>query len=123
MFIQKTEKIDGKTCNSFFNDDLHYEIYKIRNKSDSPYFFDYKKWADISEGHPFLNRKIFDNNTKKNYIIQGVYREFYHGYFIKILIRDENNSHGVRFWENISCINPYVLEGILESKKNIVFID
>lgn len=121
MKTHEIQKIDGKTCVSFFDDDLYYKIYKIRSKSDSPYFFDYNKWADISEGHPLLNRELHDNKTGKDYVVQGVYREFYEGYYVKILIRDQNNSHGVRYIENISCISDIILKGILESKKDLVW--
>jgi hypothetical protein len=119
---KRIEKIDGEDCVSFFNNELHYEIFKIRSKEDSPYFFDYKKWAHLVN-HPLTNRKIHDNKTNKDYTIEGVYQEFYKGYFIKLLVRTDEDSHGVRYWENISCIEPSITNAILENKEQIVFID
>ena len=66
---------------SYFNFDLYHEIYKIRSKKDNKNFFDYKKWAHLTD-HPLTNRRIHDKKTGLDYTIEGVYQEFYFGYYI-----------------------------------------
>jgi hypothetical protein len=117
----KTYRKETENTTEFFNADLYYEIWKIRSKKDSKHYFDYKNWA-LLENHELKGKRLFDKSTNKEYTVMNVYQEFYYGYFIKLLIMDDNDSSAIRFWKNISCKNKNILDAIEESKNDITFL-
>lgn len=50
------------------------------------------------------------------YSVEGVYKQWYGGWYIAILL-EKNRSHHLVFWENINCIHPVILDAIKECRK------
>lgn len=66
--------------------------------------------------HVYHDLKLYENETGKRYVVDSVHKHHYFGYYIMLLIRAEgSNSHGSIYWENITCKDPTVIEGIEEA--------
>lgn len=65
--------------------------------------------------HPLHDKKLI-NSKGETYIIDAVHEHHYFGKYLVLLIRKEGTkSHGVRYWENFTCKNPTIIEGIKEA--------
>ena len=74
--------------------------------------------------HPLHDKIFLEKKTGKRYVVDGVHKQHYFGYYYSLLIREEGTkSHGVIYWENINCREPNVLEGIEESHERFEVID
>lgn len=68
--------------------------------------------------HPYQDLKLVEAKTGKIYVVDSVHKHHYFGFYIVLLIRAEGSqSHGVAYWENISCKDSSVIEGIEETKE------
>lgn len=94
----------------------HYEVYKARKEKGLP--ITQQKYITDS---PLLHIKLMEKETGKIYNIEKVIDEWYAGWFRKLLI-ENNRSHAVVYWENISCFDPIILEGIEETKERFELI-
>jgi hypothetical protein len=66
--------------------------------------------------HPYHNLRLLEKETGKIYLVDSVHKQHYFGYFILLLVRAEGtNSHGSVYWENISCKDPIIVEGVQEA--------
>lgn len=70
---------------------------------------------NITDGHPLKGRTVIRKADGKKYIIKGVYREWYGGWVIKVIMDDINHSSSVRYWESENCWYPLILESIKET--------
>jgi hypothetical protein len=91
------------------DNDLCYQIWKIHNKNKTQSTHNIKL-----ENHPLLNRKIILTKENKTYNIEGVYKQWYAGWYIILLI-ECNKSHTMLCWENINCIDSIITEQITEN--------
>jgi len=74
--------------------------------------------------HPYQNLKLLEKTSGNIYVVDSVHKHHHMGYYIMLLIREENSSsHGIAYWENISCKDPNILEGITESHQRFEAID
>ena len=72
--------------------------------------------------HPLKGKKVFCLDSDKEYfIVDRVHKMWHLGYYIVLMLVDENNSHRVIEWENISCREPIILESIEKNKKILQF--
>ena len=92
--------------NTKFNTDLY---INIRNMRKSP--------VDTTEiEHPLKGKKIIANDTRKEYIIENVFRQWHLGYYIILSLVDENKSHRMVMWQNINCHESIILNHIEDNK-------
>lgn len=54
------------------------------------------------EDHPLLGKHLRRKCDGRVYVIEAVLRQWWWGYYTSLLIQ-ANGSHGVIWWENISC--------------------
>jgi hypothetical protein len=95
------------------NLDLSFEVWKIRET----------KLTNVSlSDHELIGRKILDQHEQRTYTIQGVSKHWYGGWYLVLLLENEG-SHGLRIYENISCFHPLILEQIEESKYRYQILD
>jgi len=101
---------------NFYFIDHHRKIMNVRFKDED----ERKKLYNIQlTDHLYLN-KTFVKRGKK-YIIDEVFKQWYMGYYLTMLFKDENNSHGQLTFENISCHEPDFIKEINSRKvKNIL---
>ena len=74
------------------------------------------------DNHPMLNKKFKRLKDDKVFIMDGVNIHWWMGYYYIATLRDENNSHAVRFIENINCQDESVLEDIENFTKDYILI-
>jgi hypothetical protein len=72
--------------------------------------------------HPLVGKKIKDIQTGKIYNIEKVFKEFYLGWYYKVLL-EIDNSHGIRFVQNITCGCEEILNGIKKFEDDYVVVD
>jgi hypothetical protein len=117
--FQHNKIIERYPDGSYFEFDHthYYEVWKARKEKGFPV-----TEHVILEDHVLVGKHMFDRSTGKAYVVEQVIKEWYAGWYIKLLIRDENCSHGVRAWENLSCFDPMILEQIREHKNDMYLI-
>ena len=71
----------------------------------------------LIEDHPLKGKKIIPSHREEIGIIQNVYKHWYHGYYLMLLV-NYNGSHGNVWWENINCENEIILDSIAESRRD-----
>jgi len=110
--------VERKTDGSCFAYDhtQHYEIYKAKKDKGLP--TTQQKYLTDS---PLLHVKLMEKATWKLYTIEKVIDEWYAGWYRKLLICN-NGSHGVVEWENISCFDPIIIEGIKEMQEKFEIV-
>lgn len=121
----------------FGMDTQHYaRVNDARKSIGLPHRDDFKKSWDSRTGfaidgtrlntcpHPYHKLQLVERETGKSYIVDAVYKHHYFGYYIMLLIRESgSNSHGTAYWENISCMDPTVIDGIKEAKERFEVIN
>jgi len=94
-----------------FNYDLYQKVRQERRKLG----------LSVSElqielnNHHLIGKKLINKETNKIYAIEGVFKEFCFGWFIKFLVRGENDSHAVIYYENINCKEQAFVDKIKEN--------
>lgn len=107
-----TRVIDGVVCKSTVNHDHYTKVYKIRSKEGTLIDDDHGNIPD----HPLVGKKFYDSELDKTYNIEKVCKHWWGGYYIALLI-ENNGSHALRWWENISTDEESVLESINDNRK------
>jgi hypothetical protein len=89
-----------------FNMDHYIKVRRARQKAGLPV-------AELSEKvtHPLVGKKLRNLESGKVYNVEKVFKEFYLGWFYKAVIECDG-SHGVIFFENITCGAEEVLNQI-----------
>ena len=68
--------------------------------------------------HELVNKPIVDNETRHEYIIESVHKQYYAGYYISLKLKNNNtNSHVVIFWHNINSVADMVIQQTNENYK------
>lgn len=70
----------------------------------------------IKSYHELLGKKIINTITKKEYLIDCVFKSWYYGCFWQLSARDENDSHATIYWENINSISDTILSSIKQNQ-------
>lgn len=139
---------DG-TVYGFGLDTYHYlKVCEARKKRNIDIAFDhlfkwplplreefYESW-DAREGHniegkklntrhhPLHDKILLELETGNRYEVDAVHKQHYLGFYTALLIRQEGSkSHGVIYWENDTCKDPNIIEGIEESQQRFKLID
>lgn len=74
--------------------------------------------------HPYHKLKLREKETGKTYLVDSVHKQHYFGYYILLLVRAEGTqSHGSVYWENISCKDHNILEGIQEAHERFEVLE
>lgn len=101
---------------SEFDKDHWMKVYSERRKLGLP------KQEDVIQkylpNHYLLNARMVDMTTGKGYIVEKVFRQWYHGWFIGAIL-NHNGSHRVCYIENISCKDSTIIEAISEFNTNL----
>lgn len=137
-FLKKEDYIHGFGMDTSFYNQIHAAREKYnQSHPDSPLPLrdDFKEDWDTRTGltisgapfntrhHPLQNLKLRERESGKNYIVDSVHKQHYYGFYIVLLIRAEGTqSHGVAYWENISCKDTTILEGIQEAHERFEII-
>jgi hypothetical protein len=107
-----TRVISGVECKSTVNYDHYGKVYKTRKAEGTLIDDDHGNIPN----HPLVGKQFHDSETNKTYNIEKVLKHWYGGYYLALLI-EKNQSHALRYWENISTDNEIVLEAIENNKK------
>ena len=97
----------------------YYEVWKARKDANLPTI----KTENITQGNFLTGKRIFRTRDCKPYTIVGVYREWFGGWYIKVIMEDAEGSSAVRNWQSIDCWNPDILEGIAETHQEMLLDD
>jgi hypothetical protein len=105
---------DGVVSTYFYNSNLHSALITAKRergieRPDSD--------SRIVE-HELTGKRIRRNG--KEYTVQNVYKQWWMGYYLMALIRDDNDSHAQMEFENISCMSDIIIESIKENKYEII---
>jgi hypothetical protein len=75
--------------------------------------------------HPLVGKKCIclDNTENKVYIVDRVVKNWHLGFYVTLALVDENRSHRMVMYENISCHETIILNDIEDNKKIVQFID
>jgi hypothetical protein len=114
----KIEQRDSEGNFFSFNFAHHYEVWKARKDAGLPVTTS----KNITDGHPLKGKTVIRKSDGKSYVIKGVYREWYGGWFIKVIMDDVNQSSAVRYWESQGCWHPDILEGITETHQEMELV-
>lgn len=68
----------------------------------------------ILNNHPLIGHEV--EGYGKHYIVEKVVKQYYKGWYIVLLI-EQNNSHDVVYWKNIDCTSKVILKSIERSEK------
>jgi hypothetical protein len=74
------------------------------------------------EDHPLLGKKCITLDTQKHYTVDKCFKQWHRGYYIVLALVDENKSHRIFFYQNISCVEPIIVEDIENNQKRIQFL-
>lgn len=96
--------------------DLAYEVYKARVSNGA-----LPKNADILD-HPLRGKVVFDHHKQAMYTIQGVYRHWYGGWYLVVLL-ERNGSHCCVPFEDLGCFHPSILDQIEKARYRYHLID
>jgi hypothetical protein len=99
----------------------------LQTREDFKEDYDTRTGQNI-EGKPFNTRyhqyqdlKLVERKSGKKYVVDSVHKQHFMGYYIMLLVREEgSNSHGVVYWENITCKDPNILEGIEQTHQRFI---
>ena len=96
---------------------VHMENYiKIRRKREQ-LGIPVAPLSVVLENHELLNKTLIDNRNGKEYVIEQVLNLWYYGWYTVLLVQN-NGSHGIRIWRNISCDYPIILDQIEATQRN-----
>jgi len=83
-----------------------------------------RKHDNEIKDHPLIGKKVIClDSDKEYYIIDKVCRQWYMGYYIVLALVDENRSHRIMYYQNISCIEPIIVEDIEVNQKILQFVN
>jgi hypothetical protein len=110
LMIQFRQKVGKKTHQvSLFK--LDFEKF---SQLMPPHLDLQKEWEKIVEAKKLWQKKVVFENIE--YKVDQLYLTWYHGWYIRSFIVDQNKSHGEMHIENICCHNPIILSAINEDK-------
>lgn len=101
-----------------FNHDLYRRIREVRKRMGLPV-------EDLSvelKDHELIGKKMYSTLEECEYTVDTVHKMWYNGWFIVIMAVDSHRSHRTVYWQNIDCRDETVLEGIDESREDLLFI-
>jgi hypothetical protein len=100
-----------------FNVDHYRKVREARTIAGLPV-------AKLSEqvDHPLVGKKLRKIETGNVYNVERVFKEFYLGWFYKAVI-EHNKSHGIVFFENVTCGCKEVVDQIEKFKDRFEIID
>ena len=101
-----------------FNHDLYRKIRNVRKSQGLQIANLNKQVTD----YPLLNKRVHDKSTQKDYTVTDVRLHWYTGWYYVLIITDDHKSTGVRFWQNLSCHDPIILNSIKESNEDIIIL-
>ena len=93
-----------------FDMDLYRKVYRARGGSGN---------GNIPN-HKWIGKAMYRNG--KFYTVEKVLKHWYLGNYLVLLLNNGHDSHVLVYWENISCVEPTVLESINENRKNSCII-
>lgn len=70
-----------------------------------------------------LKKKLKNKITGKIYFVDSIKLSYQIGYYYTILYHDENDSHGIIFWNNISCGDDTIINTLKKCEEKFEFID
>lgn len=74
--------------------------------------------------HPLHDLKLVERESGKRYVVDSVHKQHFMGYYIMLLVREEGTkSHGVAYWENITCKDHNILEGIEDAHRRFLIVE
>jgi len=99
--------------------DLHHyrAIRKERKKRGLPV----AELKVVLEDHELLGKQVYDTDKQKYYIVESVQKHWLMGWYILLLLRDKEDSHGLRVWENISSGNETIIDLEKVNKETLKF--
>ena len=100
------------------NLDLYREVRKERKRLGLPNI----NHNIVLENSPLVGKKIKKIETNKIYNIEQVNQQWYAGWYIGLLI-ENNDSHGFIWVENIDCWNDIVVDSIEENKTKYTILE
>lgn len=106
---------DG-SFSEFFSD--HYS--KVRKAREQAGMSHVSHTMDID--HPLTGKQIVEKDTGKIYDVEKVSKQWYRGWYLLALVCN-NKSHGTRVIENISCIDPTILEDMRQYQTEYTVIN
>lgn len=122
-----------------FNENLYLKIRNERKRLGLPLFEDIYPENGRIFNHELEGKKLL-KNKKTEYTIQSVHKHWHHGWYYILLVyrlceshceelttdiignKTYGRSHGVVYWENISCVNDVIVNGITEDRKKYKLI-
>lgn len=67
-------------------------------------------------GHEWIGKKVMNLETKKVYNVEKVWKDYFDGYFLLALIKN-NQSHGVLIIDNIDSTSEIISDAVNKTKK------
>ena len=77
----------------------------------------------LLDNHPYTDKWLLDIKTGEIVYIQSVYRHWQQGWYIVLLTRNVQDSHGCPMFENINCHEKVILKQIDETRKRYKVVD
>lgn len=113
-----------------FNIDLLVDVIGRRNKSKLVYFERgnentiHKRISDSNEIDSDLKgRTVLACDTRKQYIVDRVFKQWHKGYYIVLALVDDNRSHRMLYWKNINSQDEIIIKSINESVLTLHFVN
>jgi hypothetical protein len=110
-----TRVINGVEWKSTVNYDHWLKSFGIRKEQGLP-----ARNNNLPD-HPLVGKQFFDAETNMTYNIKKVVKQWWGGYYIALLV-EHNQSHALRYWENISTDNETILESIRENREKCMIL-
>lgn len=98
---------------------LYYKIKKVREESDE---LETKDTLINFPNHPLVDEEVFDEKDDDTGVVETVAKEWYDGWYWKLIIR-YGTSHGVVFVYNESSEQQVIQDAVEEFKENHTFPD
>jgi len=109
--ITSESTIRGRRFFEKYDLGLYYEIVKARYPDPHEPQPNHVKL----DKHPLIGKQLVKNQTGKKYNIQGVWKSWYGGWYLQLLIEHDGSHCGIA-WQSIDCIDPSILETIINVK-------
>ena len=125
--MQKT-KLKTNIFNNNFNIDLLINISRRKQIARAAYFERndennikgrHAKSNEID--HDLKGKTVLAYDTKKQYTVDKVFRQWHKGYYIVLALVDDNRSHRMFFWKNINSQDSTIIRIIDENNHLITF--
>lgn len=108
----KTFKINSKTT-FFFDETLYLKV--LEQKKNKP--------DNLILDHKLIGKFLINKETKEEYLVNKVSKNWYNGQYITLHTKhdDDLNLRTISLpWENISCIDEFMISAIGESRSTYV---